>query len=165
MKIKLLLTGGTIDQSFAPTSPKVLMYDKTHIHEMLNQARVRLNIEINELMLANSEDIDNDGLEKIVTACREATEDKIVITHGTNTMVETAELIANSINNKVIVFTGSIVPFAIGNSDALFNLGSAFMAVQLLEPGVYITMNGKVFKSDDVKKNFDIGEFQSKIPD
>lgn len=160
MKIRIILTGGTIDQSFVPTSPKHFVYDKTHIDEMLNQARSRLDIRVENLMSLNSEDINDEHLKQIVSSCEKSSEDRIVITHGTNSMPKTAKRLGETIKNKTIVLTGAMVPFTIGRSDALFNLGAALTAVQLLNPGVYITMNGKIFNWKNVEKNKELGEFQ-----
>lgn len=161
MKIRIILTGGTIDQSFSPTSPKQFIYDKTHINEMLAEARSRLDLVIEDLMALNSEEMNDSHVQKIVDACVKSDENKIVILHGTNTMTDTARKLGEKIKDKTVVLTGAMVPFAIAKSDALFNLGTALAAVQILNNGVFVAMNGKIFESDNVRKNKEIGEFQT----
>ena len=92
--------------------------------------------------------------------CFRSQEDQIVITHGTDTMTETAAAIAGAVTGKTVVLTGAMIPYAFGSSDGLFNLGSALSFVQVLPPGVYIAMNGKCFKWDRVRKNRERGEFE-----
>jgi L-asparaginase len=160
MKIKLLLTGGTIDAQYNYLKA-IVDYDKTHIEDMLNQGRSRVDLDIEQLMLVNSADITDERRQHILERCNAADTDKVVITHGTDTMVQTAEFLAGGgLHDKTIVLTGAMIPFAFKNSDSLFNLGAAITAVQLLDKGVFIAMNGKVFNWDHVKKNFDLGEFQ-----
>jgi L-asparaginase len=160
MPIKLILTGGTIDQKYNELTGE-LGYDKTHIDEMLDQARSRIDLDVQELMLLNSLDITEGQRQQILKTCKEHSGDQMVITHGTDTIVETASLLGKNIHDKTIVLLGSMIPFAFGDSDALFNLGAALTAVQTLRPGVYITMNGKIFDWDKVVKNRELGEFQA----
>lgn len=160
MKIKLLLTGGTIDAQYNYLTAKV-DYDKTHIEDMLNQGRSRADIDVEQLVLVNSADMTDDHRQQMLEKCNNADTDKIVITHGTDTMVETARFLGEKIQDKTIVLVGAMIPYVFKGSDALFNLGGALVAVQALDKGVYIVMNGKVFNWDNVKKNFDIGEFQT----
>ncbi|HVV25520.1 MAG TPA: asparaginase domain-containing protein [Candidatus Saccharimonadales bacterium] len=159
MQIKLFLTGGTIDKKYNELSGE-LDYKKTHIQEMLKQARSRLDIHIEELMLVDSLDMTDSQRQQILHACQSTDQHKIVITHGTDTMVETARLLGENIQDKTIVLFGSMIPFAFGGSDALFNFGAALAAAQTLGQGVYITMNGKIFEWDKVVKNRQLGEFQ-----
>ena len=100
-------------------------------------------------------------LSLILSKCLECNENKVVITHGTDTMVETARLLDGQIKNKVVVLFGSMVPYSINNSDALFNLGAALSAVQNKTNGVYIAMNGQVFDFDKVEKNKALGIFEN----
>ena len=162
MKIKLLLTGGTIDAQYNYLKAKVDYGGGAHLEEMLKQGRVRLDLDIEQLMLVDSGDITDEQRQQILEKCHSADTDKIVITHGTDTMVETAHYLGESIHDKTIVLVGSMIPYVFHGSDALFNLGAAITAVQILGTGVFITMNGKVFNWDNVNKNFDIGEFQTK---
>jgi L-asparaginase len=163
MQIKLLLTGGTIDAKYNELTAEIEYSSGTHIDAMLTQARTRLDIEIDQLMLVNSLDISEEMRQQIMQAAANAGQDKVVITHGTDTIVETAQLLGkNPPAGKTIVLVGAMVPFAFGSSDALFNLGSALAAVQTMPAGVYITMNGKIFDWDNVIKNRELGEFQER---
>jgi L-asparaginase len=157
--IRLFITGGTIDAIYNILTAKT-DYDKTHIPQIFNEARITLPIEKEELMLKDSGDITEKDRELIVKKCRDATENKILITHGTDTMVETAKALGKANIGKTIILLGSMRPFNFGKSDALFNLGTAVAAVQLKEPGVYITMNGKIFNWDNVRKNREVGQFE-----
>lgn len=161
MKIKLLLTGGTIDKQYNELTGE-FDYTETHIHEALKQGRCRADVDIEQLMLTDSLDMTDSQRQVVLNACVNAAEDRLVITHGTDTMAQTAELLGVNIHNKVIVLTGAMVPYAFGESDALFNLGSAITAVQILDYGVYVAMNGKIFSWDNVTKNRALGEFQLK---
>ncbi len=161
MKIKLIVTGGTIDARYNYLKAKV-DYHETHLKDMLQQGRVRLDIATEQLMLKDSGDISDEQRQQILEKCRTSEADKIIITHGTDTMVQTAEFLGNAKQEKTIVLVGSMIPYVFYGSDALFNIGAAITAVQLLDNGVYIVMNGKVFHWNNVKKNFDIGEFQEK---
>jgi L-asparaginase len=160
MKIKLFLTGGTIDKRYNLLSGE-MEYDKTRIQEMLSQSRSRVDLDIEELMLIDSLDMTEEQRQQILEACHSASEDRILITHGTDTIVKTAKLLGENTRDKTIVLFGSMIPYVFGGSDALFNGGGAIIAVQTLGPGVYIVMNGKVFHWDNVIKNREIGEFQT----
>lgn len=160
MKIKLLLTGGTIDKKYNELSGE-LDFGDSHIEQMLRQSRSKADIEIEQVMLLDSLDMTEDHREQILKACLNTDTERIVITHGTDTMVETAQLLGKHIQDKTVVLFGSMIPYVFGGSDALFNLGSAITVVQILEHGVYIAMNGKIFNWDNVKKNKELGEFQA----
>lgn len=139
-----------------------LDYGKSHIEALLKQGRARVDIDIEQLMLVNSGDISDDQRHMILKKCQQSGADRVVITHGTGTMVETAKFLGGAnLDNKVIVLVGAMIPYAFKNSDALFNLGAAVAAAQLLSSGVYVTMNGKIFSWDNVKKDFERGEFQT----
>src|ERR1700756_1682807 len=161
MKIKLFITGGTVDARYNLLKAKV-DYDKSHIADMLKQGRSKADIDLEELMLLDSGDITSEQRQLLLEKCKSADTDKIIITHGTDTMVQTAELLGQNISDKTIVLVGAMIPFVFKGSDGLFNLGAAVTAVQLLNKGVYVTMNGKVFNWDNVQKNFDVGEFEEK---
>ena len=159
MTIKLFITGGTIDCEKIEKENKYI-FTKTHLPEMLEQARNRVDINSEILMLKDSVYMTNSDRERILKRCKSTKEDKIVITHGTDTMVETAQVLGKNIKDKTIVLLGAMTPYNQKNSDALFNLGSAITAVQLLSKGVYITMDGKIFSWDNVRKNKELGEFE-----
>ena len=161
MTIRLLITGGTIDKQYNELDGE-LIFTQSGVEDMLAQGRAKLDMTFETVMLKDSLDMNDDDRKQILEACLACDESQIVITHGTDTMVETSQVLAAKINNKTIVLLGAMVPYTIKNTDALFNLGCAVAAVQTLEKGVYITMNGKIFNYDEVIKNKDLGEFQSK---
>ncbi len=161
MTIKLLITGGTIDKQYDKLNGK-LIFTQSGIGDMLTQGRTRLELSMETVMLKDSLDLDDNDRQKILASCLTCDESRIVITHGTDTMVETSQVLAARIKDKTIVLLGAMVPYQFKNSDALFNLGCAIAAVQTLGNGVYITMNGKVFNYDEVVKNKKLGEFQSR---
>ncbi len=159
MKVKIFVTGGTFDKEYNEIKGELFFKD-THLHEMLNMGRCRVSLEIRTLMMIDSLDMTEDDRKIILENCKNAKEDKILITHGTDTMIETAKLLAGNINKKTIVLTGAMIPYKFGSSDGLFNLGSALAFVQTLPYGIYIAMNGRYFQWDRVKKNKDLGEFE-----
>jgi L-asparaginase len=159
MAIRILITGGTFDKEYNERTGQLYFKD-THLPEMLRLARSRVDVNVRTVMMVDSLEMTDADRALIVQNCQQADEDKIVITHGTDTMVETAAAIAQSISNKTIVLTGAMVPYAFGSSDGLFNLGSALSFVQALPRGVYIAMNGKCFPSNRVRKNKERGEFE-----
>jgi L-asparaginase len=161
MTIKVLITGGTIDKQYNELNGE-LIFTQSSVEDMLAQGGAKLDISLETVMLKDSLDMDDNDRQEILAACLASDESRIVITHGTDTMVETSQVLATGIKDKTIVLLGAMVPYQFKNSDALFNLGCAIAAVQTLENGVYITMNGKVFNFDEVIKNKELGEFQSK---
>ncbi len=161
MTIKVLITGGTIDKQYNELNGE-LIFTQSGVKDMLAQGRAKLDISYETIMLKDSLELNDDDRQNILAACLACDESQIVITHGTDTMVETSQVLAAGIKDKSIVLLGAMVPYQFKNSDALFNLGCAIAAVQTLGNGVYITMNGKIFNHDDVIKNKELGEFQSK---
>tara|TARA_Y100000814_G_scaffold150859_1_gene109923 strand:- start:656 stop:1153 length:498 start_codon:yes stop_codon:yes gene_type:complete len=159
-KILILVTGGTFDKEYNEITGK-LFFNQSHIKEMLDLGRCKIKVDIKNLMLKDSLDMDENDREQILQACLKTNSKKIVITHGTDTMTNTAEILNKNIKNKTIVFTGAMIPYKFGASDGLFNLGSALTAVQTLTNGIYIAINGNIFKSDQVKKNRKEGIFES----
>ena len=159
MSVRVFVTGGTFDKEYDELTGK-LFFRNTHVDEMLRRARCGLEVDIETLMMVDSLEMTHAQRAMIVRACRECEETQIVITHGTDTMVETARAIAGGIEGKTVVLTGAMVPYAFGSSDGLFNLGSALSFAQALPVGVYIAMNGKSFPWDDVRKNRDAGVFE-----
>ena len=157
--IRVLVTGGTIDKEYNPVTGE-LTFAKSHLTNMLNQVRCRVRVVLEEVMLKDSLQIRSEDREEILKRCIGCPEDKIIITHGTDTMVETAGVLGKNLQGKTVVVVGALIPYAFGASDALFNLGCAFSAVQALREGVYITMNGKIFPWDHVRKNRESGEFE-----
>jgi len=159
MKIRILITGGTFDKEYNELDGQ-LFFRKTHLPEILRLGRCKLNTEITELMMIDSLRMTAKHRQAILNACRKCAEDRIVITHGTDTMVETAKLLGRSIADKTVVLTGAMVPYQFGSSDGMFNLGSALSFAQALPYGVYIAMNGMIFHSENVRKNKAKGEFE-----
>ena len=159
-KIRLFVTGGTIDCERIEHGSEYI-FEKTHVPEMLERGKCRADIDIEILFMKDSLYTTDDDRRKVLQSCKNCAEDKIIITHGTDTMSETAQSLGKKIKNKTIVLLGAMTPYNQKKSDALFNLGCAIMAVQTLPKGVYITMNGRFFPWDDVRKNKDIGEFET----
>ena len=157
--IKVLITGGTIDKQYNPLNGE-LIFTQTSVEKMLFQSRSTVETELEVLMLKDSLEMEDQDREILSLACNKAKEKHIIITHGTDTMVTSADKIAENLaNDKTVVLLGAMVPYQFKQSDALFNLGCAMSAVQILKPGVYITMNGQVFDHKYVIKNRSIGEF------
>jgi L-asparaginase len=157
--IRIFITGGTFDKEYDELTGR-LYFEDSHVHEMLKLGRCNLHLEIRTLMMIDSLEMTDADRDIIVEQCRSAPESRIVITHGTDTIVETAHALAASIRNKTIVLTGAMIPYKFGSSDGLFNLGSALAFVQTLPPGVYIAMNGRYFPADRVRKNRETGMFE-----
>ena len=159
MPIKILITGGTFDKEYNEING-TLYFKDTHINEMLKLGRCRLETNLRTVMMIDSLEMSEADRQLILENCKKAPEDKIVITHGTDTMVETAKVLGENIKDKTIVLTGAMIPYAFGSSDGLFNLGSALSFVQALPHGVYIAMNGRYFTWNNVRKNRERGEFE-----
>lgn len=157
--IRIFVTGGTFDKNYDEIHGR-LTFGDTHLPEMLRLGRCRLDVSIRTLMMIDSLEMSEAGRELIVRHCAQSDESRIVITHGTDTMVETAAAIARGITDKTVVLTGAMIPYAFGSSDGLFNLGSALSFAQVLPPGVYIAMNGQHFAWDRVRKNRETGVFE-----
>jgi L-asparaginase len=159
MAIRIFITGGTFDKEYNELNGSLFFKD-THLPEMLALGRSRVPVDVRTLMMIDSLDMTDADRETIALNCLKTPEDKIVITHGTDTMVETARVLAEKVRGKTIVLVGAMIPYKFGSSDGLFNLGSALAFVQTLPPGVYITMNGRYFNWDNVRKNKSVGEFE-----
>ncbi|SEH08865.1 asparaginase domain-containing protein [Candidatus Venteria ishoeyi] len=162
MTIKLFVTGGTIDKRYNELNG-TLSLDGTQIPDMLAQGRCLADISVETILLKDSLDIHAEDRDYICTHCLRCDSTQIVITHGTDTLSETAAVLAQKVHNKTIVLLGAMIPFVFKGSDALFNLGGAITAVQCLPVGVYINMNGQIFDWDQVIKNTQKGIFQVKI--
>ena len=161
MAIRILVTGGTFDKEYDELTGRLFFRD-THVPEMLRRGRCRLDVTLETVMMIDSLELDHDGRAAIVARAAACAERAIVITHGTDTIVETGRALAlASLPGKTIVLTGAMVPYAFGSSDGLFNLGSALSFVQVLPTGVYIAMNGQHFNWDGVRKNTATGCFEN----
>ena len=160
--IQILITGGTFDKSYNHLKGD-LYFKKTHIPEMLERSKSRLNVNVKTLMMIDSLEMTQKDIQLIINECINSKSKRIIITHGTDTMVKTATKIAKEVKDKTIVLTGAMIPYAFGSSsDGFFNLGSALSFVQVLKKGVYVAMNGQYFKHDNVKKNIEKGFFEKK---
>ena len=157
--IRIFVTGGTFDKTYDEIRGQLSFRD-THLPEMLRLGRSRVDVTVRTLMMIDSLDMTDADRELIVRNCLQCDETRIVITHGTDTMVETASALARAVSGKTIVLTGAMIPYAFGSSDGLFNLGSALSFAQVLAPGVYIAMNGQHFAWDRVRKNRQTGYFE-----
>tara|TARA_B100001175_G_scaffold244056_1_gene210542 strand:- start:1102 stop:1593 length:492 start_codon:yes stop_codon:yes gene_type:complete len=161
--IKIFITGGTFDKSYDHINGK-LFFEKTHLPKMIKRSKCLLDIEIETIVMKDSLDLTSKDVSRIVESCKNEKSNRIIITHGTDTITNTAKMIANQkLLNKTIILTGAMIPYAFGSSsDGFFNLGCAFSFVQTLKPGVYITMQGEYFKWHEVEKNNKIGVFERK---
>ena len=164
MQIRLLVTGGTFDKEYDELSGKLFFKD-THVHEMLRLARADLDLEIRTLMMIDSLEMTDSDRDLILQNCLEPGRERVVVTHGTDTMPETARYLGERAAGRTIVLTGAMIPYTFGSSDGLFNLGCALAFVQVLPPGVYVAMNGRWFDWRTVMKNRSIGRFQSRTGD
>ncbi len=159
MAIRIFVTGGTFDKEYDEIHGRLFFKD-THVAEMLRLGRSRVEVSVRTLMMVDSLEMTDADRATVVANCRRCDEARIVVTHGTDTMVETAAALAAAGIDKTIVLTGAMIPYAFGSSDGLFNLGSALSFVQVLPPGVYVAMNGMAFAWDRVRKNRQTGHFE-----
>ena len=166
MNLRVIITGGTFDKRYDAIRGQ-LTFEDTHLPDIITQVRSSLAIELELNQLVDSLDMQDENRQRVLDACRHAGEQHIVITHGTDTMAETSGVLGRAVESgeaglsgKRIVLTGAMVPYSVSGSDALFNLGSAIMAAQLVAPGVYIAMNGRCFPWHSVRKNRALGVFE-----
>ena len=159
MSIKILITGGTFDKEYDEINGR-LYFRYTHLAEILKKGRCKVPVELNTLMMIDSLEMTDADRQIIVDSCAQCSEDKIIITHGTDTMTITAHELAKAQLNKTIIITGAMVPYKFGSSDGLFNMGSALAFAQTLPIGVYVVMNGRYFNWDNVQKNKATGVFE-----
>lgn len=160
MSIRLLITGGTFDKEYDLLNGKLYFTD-THVDEILKRGRNTTDVSTRTLMMVDSLEMTDEDRELIVLQCIKCDEEKIIITHGTDTMVETALQIKAAQIDKTIVLTGAMIPYTFGSSDGLYNMGSAMAFVQTLPHGVYIAMNGRYYPADNVQKNRKTGYFEA----
>lgn len=164
-ELQIFITGGTFDKDYNILTGE-LYFVKTSVPNMLKRGRSTLRVDVKTLMMIDSLFMTNELRKVIVDNCKECDCDKIVITHGTDTMVQTAKYLADAnITDKTIVITGAIIPYSLGNSsDGFFNLGNATAFAQVLPPGVYIAMNGRYYDWDNVQKDYETGFFEKLAP-
>jgi len=160
MQIRIIATGGTFDKEYNELNGELFFKD-THIGDMLKLGRSHLEVVIERLMMIDSLQMTEADRELILSRCREVPEERIVITHGTDTMSETAAVLGAGLSGKTVVLTGAMVPYTFGSSDGIFNLGTALAFAQTLAPGVYVAMNGRYFPWNSVRKNRSKGVFES----
>ena len=158
-KIKIFITGGTFDKEYNELTGE-LYFKNSHMYELLELGRCRLDVDIETLMMVDSIEMSKTERNYIIQKCIEEPIKQIIITHGTDTMVKTARILADAVNDKTIVLTGAMIPVRFGSSDGLFNMGSALSFVQALSHGVYIAMNGQIFNQKNVRKNKKLGIFE-----
>ena len=159
MSIRIYITGGTFDKEYNELNGELYFKD-SHLPEMLELGRNLAPVEVRTLMMVDSLEMTDDDRNLIAEHCSKSPEDKIIITHGTDTMAETAKVLTGKNMAKTIVLTGAMIPYKFGSSDGLFNLGSALAFVQTLPHGVYVVMNGKCFNGTNVRKNKQTGVFE-----
>lgn len=157
--LRIIITGGTFDKQYDEIRGE-LTFRTTHLPKILERVRVTVPVELEIEQLVDSLQMNDEHRGEVVSSCVDASERRIIVTHGTDTITQTARLIAAESLEKTVVLTGAMVPFAFTDSDAEFNLGCAFAAVQILEPGVYIAMNGRIFREGTVRKNRALGVFE-----
>lgn len=157
--IRVFITGGTFDKEYNEIDGSLYFKD-SHLSEMLKLGRCRNQISVRTLMMVDSLDMTDADRQTILINCQNTKEDKIIITHGTDSMEVTAQVLGSNITDKTIVLTGAMIPYKFGSSDGLFNLGSAIAYVNTLPKGVYIAMNGICFSWDNVRKNRQLGVFE-----
>lgn len=158
--IRIFVCGGTFDKQYDEITGRLFFKD-THVSEMLRLGRCRVDVAVETLMMIDSLEMTDADRDRIAACCAACDEDRLVITHGTDTMVETARTLAREVSGKTLVLTGAMVPYAFGSSDGLFNLGSALSFAQVLPPGVYVAMNGMAFPWHGVRKNRESGVFEA----
>jgi L-asparaginase len=159
--IRVIATGGTFDKTYNPLSGE-LEFTHSHLESIFHRCRLVPHPVLQPLMLMDSLDMTDEHRGALLKAILNSPQDRVVVTHGTDTMVESARVVGlAAVALKTIVFTGAMVPLTITQSDAEFNLGFALGCVQSLKPGVYIAMNGQVHPWDQVKKNRALGIFET----
>jgi L-asparaginase len=157
--IRLFCTGGTFDKEYNELTG-ALYFQGTHLGDMLKHGRCLLEVNIETLMMIDSLEMTDADRSLILQRCRETPEERIIITHGTDSMEQTAAVLGKEITGKTVVLTGAMVPYTFGSSDGMFNLGTALAFVQTLPAGVYVAMNGRYFEWQSVRKNRQLGVFE-----
>jgi L-asparaginase len=162
MSIRIFVTGGTFDKEYNELTGQLFFRD-THLPEMLSRSRQTLDVAVETLMMVDSLLMTGEDRARITEKCLKAQEDRIVITHGTDTMAVTAKALEGQVPGKTIVLTGAMIPYTFGSSDGFFNLGCALAFVQSLPAGVYVVMNGRYFRAGKVRKDTVTGKFEELV--
>jgi len=160
--IQVFVTGGTFDKEYNFITGELYFKD-SHLHAMFERGRSTLDIDIKTLMMVDSLEMTEEDRQIILHNCRRCKSDQIIITHGTDRIVETATYLAKEkLEGKTVILTGAMIPYAFGtSSDGFFNLGSALAFAQVLKPGIYVAMNGRYYDWDNVRKNRTTGTFEA----
>lgn len=159
--VRIIVTGGTFDKHYDAIKGE-LTFKHSHLPAILAQARVTVPIALEINQLIDSLEMLDEHRASVLAACSAASENRIVVIHGTDTMAQTATVIGNAGLKKTIVFTGAMIPYSVQGSDALFNLGFALAAAQSLAANTYVAMNGRVFGWREVQKNKRDGVFETR---
>ncbi len=168
--IRIIVTGGTFDKDYDELSG-TLTFRGTHLPEILRASRITVPVQLEILRLIDSLEMQDTHRQEIVAACKRAPESTIVVTHGTDTMTDTACFLGSAaaqdpeLRAKAVVLTGAMLPYTVLHSDAAFNLGFALAAAQLVDPGIHLCMNGRVFAWDNARKNTSLGIFEEIAPE
>lgn len=157
--LRIFVTGGTFDKEYNEIDG-TLFFKDTHVAELLQLGRCKIPVQVRTLMMIDSLEMTESDRQTILDQCRACAEDRIIITHGTDTMADTARLLGAKLQDKTVVLTGAMIPIKFGSSDGLFNMGAAIAFVQSLPHGVYVVMGGRYFAWDKVRKNRQLGEFE-----
>ncbi|MEZ4815218.1 MAG: asparaginase domain-containing protein [Bdellovibrionota bacterium] len=158
-ELRIIVSGGTFDKEYDEITGKLFFRD-THIAEMLQLGRSKLNVNVEVACMIDSLEMTDAHRELLLKSCLNCSEEQIIITHGTDTMEHTARFLAEARIAKTIILTGAMIPYKFGSSDGLFNLGAALAYAQSLDPGVYVAMNGRIFDARNVTKDRSTGEFK-----
>ena len=156
----IFLTGGTFDKQYDPVKASLIFTGQDHVSDMLRVARCTLDMSVKRILCKDSLDMLDEDLSNVLEHCQECHDDRIVIIHGTDRMIHTAMKLKELELDKTIVLTGALVPYRVGNSDAMFNLGTTIGFVQTMPVGVYVVMNGQCFDPENVIKNYQTGHFE-----
>jgi L-asparaginase len=157
---RIIVTGGTFDKRYDAIKGE-LTFKETHLPAILEQSRVTLPLSIDIRLLIDSLHMTDAHRRGVLDACRASPEGAVVVIHGTDTMVQTAQVVGRAALDKTIVFTGAMVPYSVQGTDAPFNLGFALAMALALPAGAYVAMNGRVFAWDNVEKDRAEGEFRA----
>ena len=160
MKVHIITTGGTIDKIYFDALSDYQIGDPV-IGDLLQKIGVGFDFDVHSLMRKDSLELTDTDRQLIVDTVKAADSDYVLVTHGTDTMVETGQWLKRQVPEKRIVLTGALQPAAFRETDAVFNIGCALGALQCVAPGAYVSMNGQIFDVLKVKKNRDANRFES----
>lgn len=159
MSLRIIATGGTFDKHYDEIAGQ-LGFSESHLPDVIARARITTDVSLETLRLLDSLEMQDDDRQRVLQACQASTQQAIVIIHGTDTMQQTAQVLGPALTDKTVVLTGAMIPYEIANSDAFFNFGFACGVAQVLPPGVYVAMNGRIFAWNKVAKNRSAGVFE-----